>query len=205
MVEQNQNARPDTAADSYASRLEHIQRVWWKRILPVQLPYQWNIRRQQLGRTIEVGCGIGRNMKSLGTGSVGVDHNRSAVRIARGQGFLAMTAEEWEASALRQPEAFDGLLVAHVLEHMDEPAGRALLAEYLPYIRPGGRIFLICPQENGYRSDPTHVRFVDGPALEKLARDVGLIPKPAYSFPFPRSAGELFIYNEFCLLATKPG
>lgn len=200
----NEQAVPGTASDDYATRLQLLRRVWWKRLLPVQAPYQWNIRRQGLGRAIEVGCGIGRNMRSLGRGSVGVDHNRVAVAFARERGFVAMTVDEWDASPVRQPDAFDGMLVAHVLEHMDETSARNLLEEYLPYLRPGGRVFLVCPQERGYASDATHVRMVDGPALESLARDVGLVPEPWFSFPFPRAAGKLFIYNEFCLLATKP-
>ncbi len=123
-------------------------------------------------------------MRSLGRGSVGVDHNRVAVAFARERGFVAMTVDEWDASPVRRPDAFDGMLVAHVLEHMDETSARNLLEEYLPYLRPGGRVFLVCPQERGYASDATHVRMVDGPALESLARDVGLVPEPWFSFPF---------------------
>jgi len=203
-VYENDGLSPGTESDGYAARLQLIQQVWWKRLLPVQAPYQWNLCRQKLGRTIEVGCGIGRNMKSLESGSLGIDHNKAAVEFARSQGFSALTPDEWEVSDQRVPESFDGLLVAHVLEHMVEADARALLETYLPYIRPNGRIFLICPQERGYDSDPTHVRFVDGEGLHDLARDTGLTPLPWFSFPFPRSAGKLFIYNEFCLVAVKP-
>lgn len=195
----------DTAADDYARRLQLVQQVWWKKLLPVQAPYQWNIRRQKLGRTLEIGCGIGRNLKTLGTGSVGVDHNGLAVRVAREQGFTALTGEEWEASPLRQPAGYDGILISHVLEHMDAQTAEAVLGSYLPYLRPGGRVFMICPQEVGYASDPTHVRFTDGPMLTQLATKLGLKPRRWFSFPFPRWAGKLFIYNEFCLLAVKPG
>jgi 2-polyprenyl-3-methyl-5-hydroxy-6-metoxy-1,4-benzoquinol methylase len=200
---QNGQTFSTTAEAEYADRLRLIQRVWWKRLLPVQAPYQWNIRRQKLGRTIEVGCGIGRNMRSLARGSVGIDHNLAAVRIAKAQGFRAMTPEEWDVSDERKAGMFDGLLVSHVLEHMDPQAAQALLRAYLPSVRQGGRVFLICPQERGYRSDPTHEHFFDGEQLERLAEDAGLAADRWFSFPFPRSAGPLFIYNEFCLLATK--
>ena len=198
------NEPGNTADDSYAERLQLIQRVWWKKLLPVQAPYQWNLRRQKLGRTLEIGCGIGRNLRTLGKGSVGVDHNRHAVELARAQGFTALTSEEWQASPLRQPAAFDGILIAHVIEHLDERAAEALLAEYLPYLKPGGRVMMICPQEKGYASDATHVRFADGEALTALARKAALKPARWFSFPFPRWAGKLFIYNEFVLLAAKP-
>ncbi len=193
-----------TAGEDYARRLQAKQQVWWKKALNVQAPYQYNLRRQQLGRTLDVGCGIGRNLETLGAGSVGVDHNEAAVKVARERGVTALTVAEWEQSELRQPEAFDGMLLAHVIEHMDAASGIAILEEYLPYLRPGGSVFFVCPQERGYASDPTHVRWTTGEDLEQLARDVGLEPEPWYSFPFPRWAGKPFIYNEFCLKARKP-
>jgi SAM-dependent methyltransferase len=195
----------DTSGDDYARRLQTKQHVWWKRALNVQAPYQYNLRRQGLGRTLDVGCGIGRNLETLGGGSVGVDHNAASVALARERGVTALTVAEWETSQLRQPESFDGLLLAHVIEHMAAADGIAILESYLPYLRPGGKVFFICPQERGYASDPTHVRFTTGDDLAALARDVGLVPDPWFSFPFPRWAGKPFIYNEFCLLAHKPG
>lgn len=195
----------DTSAEEYARRLQAKQEVWWKKALNVQAPYQWNLRRQGLGRTLDVGCGIGRNLETLAPGSVGVDHNAAAVEVARGRGVTALTVEEWQHSDLRQPESFDGILLAHVIEHMDAAAGRDLLDAYLPYLRPGGKVFFVCPQERGYDSDPTHVRFTTGGDLVELASDVGLQARGWFSFPFPRWAGKPFIYNEFCLLATKPG
>ncbi|MET0838571.1 MAG: class I SAM-dependent methyltransferase [Marmoricola sp.] len=193
----------DTSGEDYARRLRDAQQVWWKRALRVQAPYQWNLRRQRLGRTLDVGCGIGRNLASLDAGSVGVDHNAAAVEVARGRGLPALTVDEWRSSDLRRSESFDGMLLSHVVEHMDLEAASALLHDYLPYLRPGGKVFLVCPQERGYASDPTHVRFVTGADLSDLTRDVGLEPEPWSSFPFPRWAGKAFVYNEFCLLARK--
>jgi 2-polyprenyl-3-methyl-5-hydroxy-6-metoxy-1,4-benzoquinol methylase len=194
----------DTKGDEYARRLQAKQQVWWKKALNVQAPYQWNLRRQGLGRTLDVGCGIGRNLETLPAGSVGVDHNASSIKVARERGVAALTVEEWEASELRQPESFDGILLAHVIEHMDAAAGIALLEAYLPYLRPGGKVFFVCPQERGYASDPTHVRWTTGEDLEQLSRGIGLVPGDWFSFPFPRWAGKPFIYNEFCVLSEKP-
>ncbi|MCW2712832.1 MAG: class SAM-dependent methyltransferase [Marmoricola sp.] len=194
----------NTSGEDYARRLQAKQEVWWKKALNVQAPYQWNLRRQHLGRTLDVGCGIGRNLETLDAGSVGVDHNAHAVEVARERGLTALTVAEWESSALRQPESFDGMLLSHVIEHMGEPEAVTLLRNYLPYLRPGGRAFFVCPQERGYASDPTHVRFATGDDLARLSRAVGLEPQPWFSFPFPRFAGKPFVYNEFCLLAVKP-
>jgi 2-polyprenyl-3-methyl-5-hydroxy-6-metoxy-1,4-benzoquinol methylase len=193
----------DTSGDDYARRLQAMQDVWWKKALHVQAPYQWNLRRQHLGRTLDVGCGIGRNLETLAEGSVGVDHNAAAVQVARERGVTALTVDEWEHSDLRRLESFDGILLAHVIEHLHPDAGEELLRDYLPYLRPGGKVFLVCPQERGYASDPTHVRWTTGDDLVELARTVGLTPEPWSSFPFPRWAGKPFVYNEFCVLARK--
>ena len=193
----------DTGAESYAERLVTLQRTWWKR-LPVQAPHRWNLRRQKLGRTLEIGCGIGRNLKTLGPDLVGVDHNPASVAVAREQGFVALTVEEWQTSTLRQTETFDGLLMAHVLEHLDEAGCAMLLDFYLPYLKPGGKVFLVCLQEKGYASDPTHVGLLVGDGLVQLVKRAGLKPQPWFSFPLPRWAGTAFTYNEFRLLATKP-
>ncbi len=203
-VSSDDSSVPGTEDRAYARRLTQVQRVWWKRILPVQAPYQWNLRRQRLGRTLDVGCGIGRNLGSLPRGSVGIDHNHDAVRTARAHGAAVMTSEEFFESDLSQPEAFEGMLVAHVLEHMDGDAAEQLLRTYLPYLAPGGKLFLVCPQERGYASDPTHVRFTSGDDLVALCHNLGLEPQRWFSFPFPRWAGRAFIYNEFCVLAHKP-
>ncbi|MFY0406863.1 class I SAM-dependent methyltransferase [Solicola sp. PLA-1-18] len=193
-----------TEGEDYARRLQAKQNVWWKKALNVQAPYQWNLRRQELGRTLDVGCGIGRNLKTLAPGSVGVDHNEVAVQAARSTGVTALTVEEFLASEHAKPESFDGMYLAHVIEHMDEADAVEIMQFYLPYLKPGGKVFYVCPQERGYASDPTHVRFVDGEALMDLSRKVGLEPDPWFSFPFPRSLGKAFIYNEFCVRAHKP-
>ncbi len=192
----------DTRGEDYAQRLRSKQDARWKQVLDVQAPYRWNLRRQQLGRTLDVGCGIGRNLVNLPKGSVGVDHNEAAVADARAHGLDALTTVEWEVSELRVPASFDSLLLAHVVEHMDRDSAVALLQEYLPYLKPAGKVFLICPQERGYASDPTHVWFVDLDGMAELARTVGLAPTKSFSFPLPRVAGKVFTYNEFCLLAT---
>ena len=91
----------DTSGEAYARRLQSKQQVWWKKALNVQAPYRWNLRRQHLGRTLDVGCGIGRNLQTLDPGSVGVDHNEHAVAVARDAGVAALTVAQWQESPLR--------------------------------------------------------------------------------------------------------
>jgi SAM-dependent methyltransferase len=196
--------RDSTKHSEYADRLVRKETATWKRLLNVQAPYQWNLRRQGLGKTLDVGCGIGRNLASLPPGSVGVDHNPKSVDVARERGFTAFTSKEFLSSPHAKAGSFDSMLLAHVIEHMSAYFGEQLVREYLPYVKGGGKVFFICPQERGYRSDATHERFTTNEDLAELARSVGLVPQRAASFPFPRLAGKFFTYNEFNLLAVKP-
>ena len=88
-----------------------------------------------------------------------------------------------------------------MLEHVAEPA--ALIEQYLPLLVPGGRIVLITPQEAGWRSDATHVRFLDDRALVRILEALGFGLERAYSFPFPRWAGRAFRYNEFVVVGRQ--
>lgn len=197
---------PSTAGAVYANRLVRLQNRWWKRLFKVQAPWQWNLRRLHLGRTLDVGCGIGRNLVSLGAGSVGVDHNAHSIEIARAAGLNAYTVDEFFTSEkLSQPASFDSMLVAHVIEHLTPEASEQILASYLPCIKPGGRIVWICPQERGYRSDATHVTFTDFAALRDLAQRLGIEFERQYSFPFPRFVGRIFTYNEFDFIGRAAG
>lgn len=194
----------NTETADYAERLRRLQTVWWKQLLHVQAPYHWNLRRQELGRTLDVGCGIGRNLGILSSGSVGVDHNAQSVALARSMGHAAYTSQEFMDGDLAVHGAFDGLLFAHVIEHMKRDQALKLLGDYLPFVRPGGRVFLVCPQERGYASDPTHIWFAQDSDLGGLVGTLGLELERSFSFPLPRKAGKLFIYNEFCVTARVP-
>lgn len=195
----------DSTDSAYAERLRRIQLPWWKRLLDVQRPYRAHLRKLDLGFVLDVGCGIGRNLENLGVGkAVGVDPNTAALETCRQRGFIALTPEDLASSEYGKPGTFDALLMSHVLEHLQEPDAIALIQHYLPYVRSGGHAVFMTPQEVGYRSDPTHVAFLDVPKLEALVKKAGLAPQRGYSFPFPRVMGKLFKYNEFVVIAQKP-
>ncbi len=198
-----QGAPFSTADEEYAERLRRLEGARWKRILNVQAPYRWNLRRLHLGRVLDVGCGIGRNLAHLDPGSVGVDHNAAAVAVARERGLTAYRVEEFLASQYARPYTFDSMLLAHVVEHMSASEARDVVSMYLDYIRPDGRIVFITPQEKGFASDPTHVRFVGFAELAELAASLGLRIIDRYSFPLPRWAGTIFTYNEFNVIARR--
>lgn len=193
-----------TAGADYAERLRRHSGARWKQVLDVQRPYRWNLRRLDLGRTLDVGCGIGRNLHNLGPGSVGVDHNAASIRSAREAGLTAYTTDEFWSTSVAAPGAFDSMLLAHVLEHVSYEVADSILRQYLPCVRPGGKVVLITPQEAGYKSDSTHVRFVDLDGMRRHADALDLTVDRAYSFPLPRMFGRVFTYNEFVLAGTRP-
>ncbi|HEV2086759.1 MAG TPA: class I SAM-dependent methyltransferase [Cryptosporangiaceae bacterium] len=195
---------PGTAGADYADRLRRLETARWKRVLDVQAPYRWNIRRLKLGRTLDVGCGIGRNLAHLGADGVGVDHNPTSVALARERGLRAYTTEEFEGSGAAEPASYDAILAAHLVEHMPEDDAREVLGSYLEYLRPGGRVVVITPQEKGYTTDPTHVRFCGFEEVGEVVRSLGLTVVRQYSFPFPRWVGKVFAYNEFVVVAQLP-
>jgi 2-polyprenyl-3-methyl-5-hydroxy-6-metoxy-1,4-benzoquinol methylase len=192
-----------TSGRDYADRLVRLQSARWKQVISAQLPYRWNIRRLRLGRTLDIGCGIGRNLHHLGAGAVGVDHNADSVAVARSAGLTAYTSEEFAGSADAVAQSYDTLLLAHVVEHMGRDSAIGILEAYLQFLRPGGRVVLITPQEAGYRTDSTHVRFVDFAGAADLAAAIGFDVARQYSFPFPRYVGKLFPYNEFVTIARR--
>ena len=95
------------------------------------------------------------------------------------------------------------MLLSHVVEHLADGEAETLVEQYLPYLRDGGRVIIITPQEAGYRSDPTHLTFVDFDASRTLANRVGCTVERSFSFPFPRAAGRVFRYNEFVTVAVR--
>ena len=195
-----------TESRTYTARLERLELAGWKRLLDVQAPYRRNLRRLLGGcRVLDVGCGIGRNLVSLSPDSVGVDHNPTSVEACRDRGLQALTVDQLEERGDELAGTFDGLLAAHLLEHLPPGTGADVLRPYLRFLRPGARIVLICPQQRGYRSDSTHTEYQDDAALAHIVADLGARLEGQRSFPFPRPVGRVFTYNEFVTVASWEG
>ena len=56
------------ASEPHASEGARLETL--RRMLPTQAPYRWNLRRLRLGRVLDVGCGVGRNLRNCAPGSV---------------------------------------------------------------------------------------------------------------------------------------
>lgn len=195
---------PSTAGTKYADRLARLSGQRWKQALDVQAPYRHNIQRLTLGKTLDVGCGIGRNLAYLNKESVGVDHNPHSIKVARDNGLDAYTTDDFFKNPhVALKGGYDALLAAHLIEHMPLGQSQEILESYLPFLKDGARCVFICPQELGYKTDDTHVLFADFAVLRELCERLGLKFEYEYSFPFPRVVGKVFPYNEFVVVSRK--
>ncbi len=177
--------REGTADESYTRRLRQEGGRWWKRLLNVQYPYRWNLRRLNPGFVLDVGCGLGRHLGHVDGNGVGVDHNPTSVAECRARGFQAFTPEEFERSQWASAGTFDSVLLSHVAEHMRSDDVVALILKYAPYLKETSKLILITPQEKGFESDPTHVEFMDFAAVASIFRRAGFVPERSTSFPLP--------------------
>jgi 2-polyprenyl-3-methyl-5-hydroxy-6-metoxy-1,4-benzoquinol methylase len=187
----------------YAEKLLASQNRWWKRLLNVQWPYRAFLKSLHLGLTLDVGCGVGRNLKNLGSNVVGVDTDETAIRIAKERGFDAFTVPDFERSKWAREGLFDSLLFSHVLEHMEREAATETVKFYLPFLRKQGKVVLITPQERGFKADPTHKTFMRFADLVEIFEALKLTVERKHAFPFPHFAGRFFTYNEFVVTGRK--
>lgn len=194
-----------TTDNAYCERLQRLESAWWKRLLNVQAPYRWNLRRLVSFPFLEVGCGVGRNLTAvshLGF-SVGVDHNVASVRVACSRGVQAFDSDAFLLWSHENTSSFATILFAHVLEHMSFAEAKALLRQYLSFLSENGQIVIISPQHAGFRSDSTHVDFVGKTEVAEFARAFSLVLDRDFSFPFPGFVGSFFKYNERVFILKK--
>lgn len=187
----------------YTDLLVKRQLVWWKRLINVQAPYCWNLRRLHPGDTLDIGCGIGRNLAHLKGRGIGIDCNPNSVYVAKNRGFIAFTNEEFEISQYNTRNKFDSILFAHVAEHIGKRESAELLKKYIMLLKPGGRLIIISPQEAGYRHGPAHIEFIDFMKMRHIAEGLNLMIMREYSFPLPRIFGQVFTGNEFVSVSRK--
>src|SRR5260370_13228537 len=117
------------------------------------------MRRLRFGNKLGGGCGIGRNLHHLGADAVGIDHNADSIAVARSLGLTAYTREEFLESADCVPARFDTILLAHVVGHMDRAATVDIVADYLRFLKPEGRLGFTPPPGARYRAAGIQRRF----------------------------------------------
>jgi 2-polyprenyl-3-methyl-5-hydroxy-6-metoxy-1,4-benzoquinol methylase len=106
------------------------------------------------GRLLDVGCGHGLLLdeaRKRGYEVVGLELSRAAAEYARS---LGLDVREWPLEAFGHasngdsPGTFDAIVLADVLEHLDDPV--AAIAQCASLLRPGGVLCVVTP-------DPTSV------------------------------------------------
>lgn len=192
-----------TKTANYAQRLTSLENKKWKQLFNVQAPYRWNLKRLKPGKTLDIGCGIGRNLKHLPLGSVGLDHNQSSINIVNQNGMIGFLPGDFTKSKYNRVSSFDSILLSHVLEHMRPPQAVSLIKQYLQLLKKDGRVIVFCPQRKGYKSDQTHVTFLDFRSLESILLQADLLIIKKYSYPLPKAFGRMFKYNEFVIVGQK--
>jgi SAM-dependent methyltransferase len=192
-----------TNEKDYTEGLLYRQSAWWKKFLNVQYPYKYNIQSLKPGFVLDIGCGIGRNLLHLNGNGIGVDHNPTSIEVSKSRGLKAYTVDDFLKSSYNKPETFDSILLAHVAEHMTGDDFIALLKQYIHLLKKDGRIIVITPQEKGFKSDDTHVQFMDFVTVKNLLKQIGFNTTRQYSFPFPRVIGYFFKFNEFVSVAKR--
>jgi len=192
-----------TQSEQYANYLINHQKSLKGKVF--QIPYQTHLRILGLGKTLDVGCGAGRNLQTLDKNSIGIDHNSIMIRSCKERGMNAFTTEEWDLQKQNHLNTFDSILFSHVAEHMHLSEFQQLLGSMLPLLKLGGRIVIICPQEAGYKTDDTHVELIDFEKVATVFKNLNLKTEKQYSFPFIRKFGTFFPYNEFVSVGRKLG
>ncbi len=123
-----------------------------------------------LGRTLDVGCGIG-DMLRFHPGTIGVDINPMNIAYCRQDGLDAVVMAPDVLPF--EPQAFDSVVLDNVLEHIANPA--PLLAEVHRVLRPGGVFVVGVPGQRGYASDDDHKVFYNERMLIQCVTATGFI------------------------------
>lgn len=133
---------------------------------------------------LDYGCGSGdymRRMAALGHSVTGVDFDPAAVESASASGLTVVSPQEAESQNWNG--AFDHISLAHVIEHVPEPA--ALLQRLARWLKPDGTLFLEAPNASagGLRvlgqywrglEAPRHLAIPSRSGLQLLAKQAGL-------------------------------
>jgi SAM-dependent methyltransferase len=115
---------------------------------------------------LEVGCGTGAFLdlvRDRGGDATGIELNASAVEIGRKKGRRVAVRDVCTLAA-DEPESYDFVCHFQVLEHVSEP--HRFLAACVRLLRPGGRLCIGVPNNDGY--------------LGLLTRDAALLNQPPH-------------------------
>jgi 2-polyprenyl-3-methyl-5-hydroxy-6-metoxy-1,4-benzoquinol methylase len=171
--------------------------------------YLGTVLRKARGRVLDVGCGSGsmlKEMEAFGLEAYGVEPNPMAVQACLNKG---LRVAEGTLENVQYPAGyFDTIILWHVLEHVPSP--RSTLASVYPILKPGGHVFICCPNADSYMADffnqfwagwhiPFHLSHFTPETMQSLILATSfqplLIRAVTPDFLFPKSL-EAYIRNE---------
>jgi SAM-dependent methyltransferase len=153
------------------SRWRLLSRVFpdWALERKLKKTYHAPVAGIAAGRFLDLGCGLGScaalYARRAGQPAVGLDFAMPALRHAASEcARFGIAAAFVAGDAYRLPFAggsFDSIYVGQVLEHLDDE--RAVIAEALRVLAPGGRLIISVPKGHACSGDgdADHVNFYD--------------------------------------------
>lgn len=191
------NTKNSTKSKDYADYYLKKFNIWYRKVLPVDVPFSFIAKRACCGKILDIGCGPGRYLKFF-KNAVGVDHNKIFIEYAKKNGFEAYLINEFKHKF--DSLLFDTLLFSHILEHMNFENAILLIKEYLPYLNKNGRIVIVLPDGKSYQNDPTHVLNFTPVEVKLLAKELGLTFKKVFYHPFPKAFGKWLVNDAIYIL-----
>lgn len=168
--------------------------------------YLRHIEKYNIGKAIDLGCGIGELLSILPEGSEGLEINKSAVSYCRKKGLNVQhynpISDDYQLKNFKFEE-YQTLILRHVLEHLDDP--HLVLSKILTTCCRLGikRVIVVVPGKKGFNFDKTHNVFID----EAFIFDNNLHDVDDFSisileyFPFNyRFIGDWFTHNEMIIV-----
>lgn len=164
------------------------------------------------GPSLDFGCGVGELLQLLPVGSRGVEYNTATVEYCLSRGLPVDPydgfKDNWSLSMFPTENMFQSMVISHVLEHLESPID--VLKKLLTAVPRLGvrRVLVIVPGKEGFRVDPTHLKFVDEEMLRDpmISASTGFTATHAAYFPGNlRSIGDWFAYHELQMVFEWKG
>lgn len=149
------------------------------------------------GPVLELACGRGELLgllREAGVEACGVDLDEGMVAAARAQGLDVELGEAIGALRARPDASLQGVVSAHLVEHLTPAQTQELVTEAARVLAPGGTFLAATPNfaclsvsGHDFWRDPTHVRPYDPQLLAFLCHQAGL--EVVETGENPRNAG----------------
>lgn len=156
-------------------------------------------------RVLDVGAGFGAFGRWLSHARyTGIDLTYEAADADPRAGGLDIRRQSLEDHAAERPVPYDVVSAFHVVEHVTDPRG--FVAGLASLTRPGGQVIIGLPRYPSPMTEipafpvnmpPHHLTFWTAPALERLARETGLVPERIEEVAHGRAEDIIFWIRRF--------